>query len=341
MLGIVLALLAAASFALNSASARRGVLAGSVLQAIAVTVPLGIPMFVLGGLLFGELGKLADLNWKAVGYLSLAGCVHFVWGRYFNYRAQFLLGSNLAASIAQMDLFLSLTLAILVLGEHLTPLKIAGILLVMSGPAFVVGSRAGADKARKDKAQTESHSNGDGAPRKELFEPRYVEGYTSIMLASLGYAMSPILTALGLRELGSGGSFVAGIVAYTAATIVAAVWVVAAGKTGHILATSTTAMRWFTLAGVLVGLSHLCRFAALSMAPVTVVQPIQRMSKLFVFYFSWWLNRDKEIFDTSLIVATAISVFGAIVLSIPTETFLSWADYPLWFKTFMRLEIGL
>lgn len=339
MLGVALALLAAASFALNSATARRGVLTGTVLQGIAVTVPIGIPMFVLGALLFGQMGKLAELNWRAVVFLSLAGIVHFVWGRYFNYRAQFLLGSNLAASIAQMDLFLSLTLAILILGEYLTPLKILGIMLVMAGPAFVVGTRGSADKARKEKA--EAHAKATGTEPVKLFEPKYAEGYACIMLASCGYAMSPILTTLGLRELGPGASFAGGIVAYTAATIVAVIWVLAAGQTSSIMQTTPTAFRWFTIAGLTVGLSHICRFAALSMAPVTIVQPIQRLSKLFVFYFSWLLNRDKEVFDKSLILATVVSVAGAIVLAVPADIVLAWSGWPAWMRVFLGWKIGL
>lgn len=338
MLGVALALLAAASFALNSATARRGVLAGTLLQAIAITVPIGIPMFLLGGLLFGQLGKIGDLNWRAVVFLSLAGIVHFVWGRYFNYRAQYLMGSNLTASIAQMDMFLSLTLAIIILGEYLTPLKIAGIALVMLGPAFVVGTRGSADKARKEKA--EAVAKAAGTEPVKLFEPKYAEGYVCVMLASCGYAMSPILTTLGLRELGAGASFVGGLVAYTAASVVALIWVLVAGQTNSILQTSPTAMRWFTIAGLTVGLSHICRFAALSMAPVTVVQPIQRLSKLFVFYFSWLLNRDKEVFDRSLILATVISVIGAVVLAIPAEVILGWSGWPDWFRTFMQWRIG-
>ena len=46
MLGVVLAALSAATFAFNNASARRGVLTGSVAQALAITVPIGVPMFL-------------------------------------------------------------------------------------------------------------------------------------------------------------------------------------------------------------------------------------------------------------------------------------------------------
>ena len=54
MLGVVLAALSAATFAFNNASARRGVLTGSVAQALAITVPIGVPMFLLAALTTGQ-----------------------------------------------------------------------------------------------------------------------------------------------------------------------------------------------------------------------------------------------------------------------------------------------
>ena len=47
MLGATLALLSAIAFGMNNAAARRGVITGSVLQGLAVTVPIGVPLFAL------------------------------------------------------------------------------------------------------------------------------------------------------------------------------------------------------------------------------------------------------------------------------------------------------
>jgi drug/metabolite transporter (DMT)-like permease len=56
-------------------------------------------------------------------------------------------GSNLAGLVQQFQLILSLILAIVFLGETLTPLKVLGILLVVSGPSFVIHGRQ-AEKRR-------------------------------------------------------------------------------------------------------------------------------------------------------------------------------------------------
>ena len=87
MLGGFLALLSAAAFALNNAAARRGVLSGTVLQAMAISVPFGVPFFLGGLLFFGSLDDLRGFSWRAIGWLAAAGVIHFILGRYANYRA--------------------------------------------------------------------------------------------------------------------------------------------------------------------------------------------------------------------------------------------------------------
>lgn len=318
MLGGLLALLAAATFALNSATARRAVLSGTVMQGIAITVPLGVPAFFLGAMLLGQLGVLSRMSGMAVLWLSLAGIAHFVWGRFFIYRAQELIGANLAGTLQQFDLIISLALAVIVLGEVLTPLRIMGIALVIIGPALAFSGEAGRSKSA------------EASQSSMQFTPRYMEGYTYVALSSIGYGLSPIFTSLGLRELGGGASMAGGLVAYLAATAAVAVLVVATGSVRHLGETSTQAWRWFGFAGLSVSVSQMLRFAALSLAPVTVVQPIQRLSKLFLFLFSWLMNREHEVFNPRLILAAVVSLLGAVLLSMSTDLFLALAPWPDW-----------
>ncbi len=325
MLGGLLALLAAATFALNSATARRAVLSGSVMQGIAITVPLGVPAFFLGALLLGQLDVLARMPAMAVLWLSLAGIAHFVWGRFFIYRAQEMIGANLAGTLQQFDLVLSLGLAVIVLGEVLTPLRIFGIALVILGPALAFSGETERSRTAAKGAQVQ-------------FSPRHMEGYGYVALSSIGYGLSPIFTALGLRELGPGASMTGGLVAYLAATLAVAVVVVATGSVRHVGETSPMAWRWFGFAGLSVSVSQMLRFAALSLAPVTVVQPIQRLSKLFLFVFSWLMNREHEVFNPRLLLAAVVSLFGAAMLSISTEVFLSMAPWPDWIVRAVRWQ---
>jgi len=60
-------------------------------------------------------------------------------------------------------------------------------------------------------------------------------------------------------------------------------------------------------------------YMAMSVAPVTVVAPFNRISILFRLYFSRWLNPKHEVFGGNVIAGTVVSLLGAVALSMSTE----------------------
>ena len=141
MLGALYALLSAATFGFNTASARRGMVSATVFQGLAVTVPMGVPLFAAFALATGELVTVTEFSTLGYVYLACAGIVHFVWGRYCAYRSVKAMGGNLSAPVQNANLVVALGLAILVLDEHLTPLKIVGLALIVIGPVIAVPTR--------------------------------------------------------------------------------------------------------------------------------------------------------------------------------------------------------
>jgi drug/metabolite transporter (DMT)-like permease len=315
-----LALLSAATFAFNNASLRRGVLTGSVAQAMAITVPLGLPIFFLAALLSGTLALLTDFSLNSVLILSAAGIVHFLWGRYCNYRSTRAIGTNLAAPVQQANLIVSLVLAILVLGEALTPLRVLGIVLVLLGPYYALragGKPAATGVAEAAAATPENGVETEGKPAP--FQPKYAEGILFGLLSATGYGSSPILIRLGLDDKGIGASLPGGLIAYVAATAVLALFLLWPGRLRHALDVKWESAKWFTISGVVVCLSQMFLFMAQSIAPVTVVSPISRLSILFRLYFSRLLNPQHEVFGGQIITGTAISLLGALALSVSVE----------------------
>ena len=152
MIGGLLALASAVTFAYANASVRRGVLTGTVLQAVAISLPVALPFFVLAMLMTGGFHPLASFSWRSLGLLALAGVIHFAWARHCNYRATKAMGANLVAPIQQYSLVITLVLAVVWLGEALTPLRIIGIVLVIVGPAL-------------------THERGNTAPRQKPLRP--------------------------------------------------------------------------------------------------------------------------------------------------------------------------
>ena len=310
MLGGLLALLSAAGFAFETATARRAVVTASVTQALSITVPLGVPLFFVAAIAFGALGALAGLPAQALGYLAAAGVLHFVWGRYCNYRASKAMGANLVAPVQQSNMLVTLALAILILGEHLSALRILGIGLVILGPALTY------DRSRRRPADADADAS---AETPKMFQPNYAEGYLFALLSSTGYGISPVLIRLALEDRELAAGLAGGLVSYTAAALAFGLILLLPGQWRHVRALDPSAAKWLAVSGVCVCLAQMLRYLAFTLAPVTVVTPIQRLSLVFRLYFSRIINPQHEMFGGRIVAATVVSLIGALALSVSTE----------------------
>ncbi len=329
MLGGFLALCSAASFAFNNASVRRAVLTGSIVQGMAITVPLGVPLFFLAALVTGNLAAVLGFSPTALAALSAAGIMHFVWGRYCNYRATRAMGTNLVAPVQQLNLLVTLVLAIWLLGEYLTPLKILGIALILLGPTFTMQkTKRPAQEQDAERAVSDEKITPIDAEKPAAFQPKYAEGYTFSLLSATGYGLSPVLIRIGLENQGVGVALAGGLVAYIAATALFAIMMLWPGQWKHVWSTDREAAKWFTFSGFLVFFSQMFLYMAMSVAPVTVVSPINRLSILFRLYFSRLLNPQHEVFGGGVVLATVVSLAGAVLVSLSTDLVQSLLPLP-------------
>jgi uncharacterized membrane protein len=327
VLGAFLSMLAAITFALNNATSRRGVISGTVVQALAITVPMGVPLFLILVLVFGQWDVLGQLSMESIFWLSCAGIIHFVWGRYCNYRAAKAIGANLMGAASQSDILFTLALAMIVLDEKMTPMRVLGIALVLCGPLItMVGD------LKKAKAQQ------DALAAKGGFQPKYVEGYIFAFLSGTGYGVSPIFVRLALRDTDPGAALAGGLVSYLAASVVVAFLLLLSGQFAHARQVDRKATLWFVISGVTVMASQMFRYMALSIAPVSVVQPIQRLSLLLRFFFGWLINREHEVFSGKVWLSTIIALIGALLLTFTTEQVIAWVPMPEGMVAFLRME---
>jgi drug/metabolite transporter (DMT)-like permease len=303
MLGGILALLSAVTFALSNATVRRGVLTGTVLQAVAISLLVGLPLFLAAMAVSGGFAVLMTFDMRMLVLLAAAGLVHFALARYCNYRATQAIGANLVAPVQQYSQVITLLLAISWLGEALTPLRILGIVLVLMGPALTLRS--------DNKAKVSALPSGVTP-----FAPQYREGYLFAFLSSLGFGLSPILISMAFEIKGLVIGIAGGLVSYVAATLFVALAFLLPGQRSSARAIDRESAKWFLISGAAVGVSHLFRYMALAIAPVSVVSPIQRLSMIFRLYLSAWINPHHEVFGGRIIAGTLISFLGAITLSL-------------------------
>ena len=317
MLGVCLAALSAATFAFNNASARRGVLTGSVLQALAVTVPIGVPIFLLAVLATGNLATLSGFSAGAIALLALAGVLHFVVGRYGNFRAAQSIGNNLSAPVIQLGLVVSLACAILMLKEVLTPLRILGIALLALGPVLMRNTEL-------------PEATAVAAPDAALpkFVPRYAEGYAFALVAAAVYGTTPVLIRLGVVAGDLGSGLVGGLISYAAAALAVALLLLWPGRLRHALAITPQSLKWFTYSGISVCIAQMFVYMAFTVAPVSVVMPVLQLHLALRFWLARVLNPQHELFGSRMLLATAVSLLGALAISLDSEFFLSLIALP-------------
>jgi drug/metabolite transporter (DMT)-like permease len=316
VLGVCLAALSAATFAFNNASARRGVLTGSVAQALAITVPVGVPIFLVAVLATGNLGALLGFPAPAAGLMALAGVLHFVVGRYGNFRAAQAIGNNLSAPVIQLGLVVALAGAVLVLKEALTPLRILGILLLVLGPVLM-------RNAEPPEAATAPTS--DQLPK---FVPRYAEGYAFALVAAAVYGSTPVLIRLGVVAGDLGSGLVGGLISYAAATLAVALLLAWPDRLRHALAIKGEALKWFTYSGVSVCVAQMFIYMAFTIAPVSVVMPVLQLHLPLRFWLARLLNPQHEFFGGKMLLGTAFSLGGALAISLDTELVLWLVTLP-------------
>jgi len=322
MLGAFLALLSAATFGINIATARRGVLAGSLYQALVITVFGGVPLFAIGCLVFGSFGALANQSSESFGWFAAAGVVHFVVGRYSTFRAARALGAAQSGPMVQTSILVTLTLALIFLGEHLTPLRVAGIVLILIGPLVVLYARM-----RQGEVATKAGQTLD-----------YVDGYCWGFVGAAAFGVSPVLVRLGLGDGGPREAVAAGLTSYSAAAVVVALLLLMPRNFANLRNLDATTAKWFSATAFFVFVSQMLFYVALTLAPVTVVLPIQRTSGIFRVLFSWIINREHEVLGVPVLVGIALSIVGVVVVTTSTEMVLDSLPIPPSISEFVRMR---
>lgn len=333
ILGAGLSILSAFSFSVNNAMARRGMSNATATQGGFISVMTGVPLFLLAGLIFGQLFRGGELSLDAYFFLAAAGIVHFGIGRNFNYQAMAAIGSARSQPIQAWSIPYSILIAYIFLGEEVDWVTGVGVVLVMLGTMVVIERKKKAPAAEPPvalavedppvelakepvdlvKQPVEPAATGTQKTAEKPFELRQVEGYTYAALATICYGTSPVLirTALeGRPDL----SILGGTVSALAAGIYVMFTLLRRKNRAELKHIDPHSMKLFLGAGFFVFLAQLLRFVALSLAPVAVTSPLQRLSGLFSLILAATINQKLEQVNKRVVLGVIISLIGSAVL---------------------------
>ena len=325
VLGAVLAVLSAATFALTNAIGRRGVITGTPAQGMVISMPVGLLCFLTLALLTGATQTFGRLSTSALASLSAAGVLHFVLGRYCNFRASQAAGVNLTAPVMQLNAVVTLVLAVVILGEPCTMLQVAGAVLMVAGSLVTQSA-----------AQPPTSSKPYDGP---TFTPRVAAGFFFALIAALAYGTSPIIVRQALQDAGPLGGLSGGSVAYAAATVAVALGLLIPSLRRNVMSVSGENRRWFVYSGVFVAAAHGFLYSALAVAPIMLVIPLLQLSLVFRFLFALLLNPHHEVFGFLVIFASVVSIVGACAVSIDTNLILGALPIPEPLATALRSRL--
>lgn len=301
--GALLALASAFSFSVNFILVRRGIAdaGATAAQGAFITVLLGVPFGLVSVIVTGQLFNFGQLAPDAYLLLAAAGVVHFGIGRYCNYRGIAAIGAPRAATIQAIAVPYSILMAMVLLDERPTILMYVGIALILGSPALMI------DRGKRPAPAGAATAN---APAVEM---RMAEGYTFSLFAAVAYGTSPILIRAameGATDAAAIGTFVAyiGASAMLLATL-------ALPTQRHLVGTiNLRYMRLFGGAGFAVFFAQLLRFFALSIAEVSIVNPLMRMIGVFTLILSYLINRRLEHITLGVVLGVLVSFAGSALL---------------------------
>jgi drug/metabolite transporter (DMT)-like permease len=319
VLGGFFALMAAATFAWTNAVVRRGVVTGSVSQAITLAIPPGIPIFLAALVVSGNPEMLFQLSERAYLVFAGVGISHFCIGRYCNYRALRAVGTNLAGPVMQFNLVVSLALAIFFLGEKLTAARILGILLIVAGSVIVRRGKASPPAVKPESPVA--------------FTPRLAEGYLFAFLAAIFYGASPALVRYAVEGKGLVASLAGGVTSSVSATVFMTLLLLMPSQRAELRGVSRENAKWFFISGTAVYVSQIFAYMAVAIAPVTVTAPIIALSNIFRIYLSRILNPHHEVFGSEVIFATVVSFLGVLALTVNLDILplpQAWSPFLNW-----------
>ena len=334
MPGALFAIIAAASFGLQTAATRRGVLASSAIIGIYITVVGGVFLFLLATALSGQLFKASRLSWEAYLLLAAVGPVHYLVGRYSIYRATGAMGSNRTTPLNAMSAPYAVLVAVIVLSERITPLMGVGMAMVLTAPFIMLQPRGQGQHEPAPRAEqadppgpADSSSSVEppagtapwpGTPARErVARPplRLAEGYLFGTLSAVAYGTTPIMVRAALEDTGL--SILGGLVAHSSAAIVLLLALALPGRRALVRGRmDMTAVRWFTLSAMTIFLAQMFWFLALGAAPVTVVSPIMRSAAAYTVLFAFLINRRLESFGPRVLGGIVLAISGAALVAL-------------------------
>jgi uncharacterized membrane protein len=201
------------------------------------------------------------------------------------------IGVTLTSPIVGTTTFISMTLAVFVLGEKLTPILLLGAVLIFVGVTLLTKDGNRADWRTRD-----------------LFYP---------VAAATLFALSTNMRKIGLMLIESPvvGAAITSLVSLVT-LLVFIFFSKVSGSNAWAVDLNSQALKYFGFSGFISSIAFLLYFMALNSSYVVKIQPIAGSNPLFALIFSSIFLKDMERIDNRIILATLLIVSGIALITL-------------------------
>lgn len=322
-MGIILALVSAVGFASTYVLIRKGVRPTDPDSGLMITMTVNVAILALASAVLWLISPQPELHPMALGWFIAAGLLGPLVGRTALFVAIRLIGSSRAAAIKNNAPVVVVVTAVAFLGEELSPLALAGVLLVIGGLLLLAyeAFTKGAPQSQPEYDEPIGWAlTPDGEPGpatgiasvRQRFGSPAITGIALGIVAAVGFGLSQVARKVGLditpnAVLGAAIGASAGLASYTAVMVLQ-------GKLRDILAANFGTFRpllW--MAGVTSAIGILSFYVAVTIAPVSHVSVVAASETILTLIFGAMFVRRVEAI-TRQVALPALAVFGGTTL---------------------------
>jgi uncharacterized membrane protein len=278
----VLALAGAFTSAVAAVLIRQGLRSGSAYAGYWLNLLVGTLGLWAAVLLAGSPGPI---HARGVAVFALAGLVGTVGGRLLRFVSIERVGASVTAALNNLYPFVSTALAVLLLGERVTPAIAAGTVVIVLGTVMLSASG-----------------------RRVGFRPRDL---AFPVLSAVCFGVVAVLRKVGLGQIGPVEGFAVNVT--TALVAVTAFLLASRGR--HGLAVDRRAVGYFVLAGLAENGSVFLGLLALQAGTVSVVTPLSGAAPVFALLLSYLFLRGVETLTGLVVAGTACVVLGVYLIT--------------------------
>jgi DME family drug/metabolite transporter len=280
---VVLALAAALLSAVATIFARQGLRSsdpytGAWVSMIVGAVGLWVCVFVTGG--------VSEVSSRSLLLFTAAGLIGTIGGRLTRFLAIAKVGAPVSAAVSSLTPLIATFLAILLLGERITPPILAGTIVITIGTVLLStsGGRLG-------------------------FRPWQI---VWPLISATCFGIVQIIRKMGLADM---GPVLGTSINLTAAVIAFSAMMLASGHRG-IYACRGRPLIYFVFAGLAENAGVLLTIVALTLGAVSVVIPLTAAMPIFVLILSHFFLKGVEVITARVVAGALLIVIGVCVITV-------------------------